>query len=118
MKPLHELDALCAEKVAGWELEIIYFKGTKDIHSVRDKKTAKHIPRYTTDPAAVLGLLEKEAAPGIVSIEMEAAIPQLWRVSLSYRGQGAETDTFDAEAPTFPLAATLALLRAHGVETE
>ena len=121
MKPLHELDALCAEKVAGWThvhmscaesgiSRIVLWGKHPDVFSL--------VPSYTTDPAAVLGLLEKEAAPGIVSIEMEAAIPQLWRVSLSYRGQGAETDTFDAEAPTFALAATLALLKAHGVETE
>jgi hypothetical protein len=126
MKPLHELDALCAEKVAGWrdvmpagyvdpESGTTYYTPTGGTFH---NPFRRQIPSYTTDPAAVLGLLEKEAAPGIVSIEMEAAIPQLWRVSLSYRGQGAETDTFDAEAPTFAKAGVLALLRARGVEVE
>ena len=117
MKPLHELDALCAEKVAGWTyIRLRTPKSTRYVGCPKGICNLLPVPRYTTDPAAVLGLLEKEAAPGIVSIEMEAAIPQLWRVSLSYRGQGAETDTFDAEAPTFALAATLALLKAHGCE--
>ena len=133
-----ELNALCAEKVAGWKWYVLIDDEGKpcscglraDTPQLKKEvergwfkpgKCAKidHIysmPSYCTDPAAVIALLEKEAVPGIVSIEMEAAIPQLWRVSLSYRGQGAETDTFDAEAPTFALAATLALLKAHGCE--
>ena len=116
MKPLHELDALCAEKVAGWTPQIHPLMTMMDGSRVMMTKP----PSYTTDPAAVLGLLDAwlrktQHAHPKGSIE--------W-----YGGRHKYSDEAYVElagmiggniryyAPTFALAATLALLKAHGCE--
>ena len=121
MKPLHELDALCAEKVAGWrdvmpagyvdpESGTTYYTPTGGTFH---NPFRRQIPSYTTDPAAVLGLLEKDHYD--VDIHFSQTC-DLWTVRLLQRFTGK--DSFCGQGDTFALAATLALLKAHGVETE
>ena len=113
MKPLHELDALCAEKVAGIKApEYVVKCNGITISSGPDT------PRYTTDPAAVLGLLEKcrwSANGGLYTGEPKHS--ELYEVEI-HRCPGRPHFTYHGrgEAPTFALAATLALLKAHGCE--
>ena len=116
MKPLHELDALCAERVAGRgdvmpagyvdpESGTTYYTPTGGTFH---NPFRRQIPSYTTDPAAVLGLLEKyDWIAGNHLLDGD------YFCEINY----PESRVIE-RAPTFPLAATLALLRAHGVETE
>ena len=117
MKPLHELDALCAEKVAGYNtvqpnplypdrLAGFECPGSRDMVG---------IPPYTTDPAAVLGLLEKEwywVSDNGGLIPGKAGHEYYIRVGRIGHPEGRAKD------PSFCVDATLALLKAHGVETE
>ena len=131
MKPLHELDALCAEKVAGWrdvmpagyvdpESGTTYYTPTGGTFH---NPFRRQMPSYTTDPAAVLGLLEKEhcvscgrcyqkGPNGMV----DAALPLIWYVDIGETDEDAGKTPHTGMAPTFALAATLALLKAHGCE--
>ena len=116
MKPQHELDALCAEKVAGWrdvmpagyvdpESGTTYYTPTGGTFH---NPFRRQIPSYTTDPAAVLGLLEKyDWIAGNHLLDGD------YFCEINY----PESRIIE-RAPTFALAATLALLKAHGVETE
>ena len=116
MKPLHELDALCAEKVVGWTH---VHMSCAESGSSRMIRWGKHpdvytpiafrpVPSYTTDPAAVLGLLEKyDWIAGNHLLDGD------YFCEINY----PESRIIE-RAPTFALAATLALLKAHGVNTE
>ena len=116
MKPLHELDALCAEKVAGWrdvmpagyvdpESGTTYYTPTGGTFH---NPFRRQIPSYTTDPAAVLGLLEK--CEHGWSLDYNRDMNQ-YTVTVSN-----EDGHYEGTAPTFALAGTLALLKAHGCE--
>lgn len=103
-----ELNALCAEKVAGYNtvqpnplypdrLAGFECPGSRDMVG---------IPSYTTDPAAVLGLLEKyDWIAGNHLLDGD------YFCEINY----PESRIIE-RAPTFALAATLALLKAHGVD--
>lgn len=114
MKPLHELNALCAEKVAGWKHTKrksmvggeIFFDEWREASGVVSRP-----PPYTTDPAAVLGLLEKDHYDVDIHFSQTS---DLWTVRLLQRFTGK--DSFCGQGDTFALAATLALLKAHGCE--
>ena len=123
MKPLHELDALCAEKVAGWgdvmpagyvdpESGTTYYTPTGGTFH---NPFRRQIPSYTTDPAAVLGLLEKEWYWVSDNGAVKWGGGHIYHIRvgrLTVKGEGV------ADHEYFCIAAVLALLRAHGVETE
>ena len=123
-KELRELDAWIAENVFGWHRQ--KFDNGSFRHNLivpqpfRADKYRKHgwhddlksiiesFPKYTTDPAAVLGLLEKyDWIAGNHLLDGD------YFCEINY-----PESRIIVRAPTFALAATLALLKAHGVETE
>ena len=132
MKPLHELDALCAEKVAGcvpcdnWKP----LMHDSQMHIDDSCGHANCIPRsmwppkYSENPAAVLALLEKEGyrCTGNRCGGTAATIVQVTNAHPEKGGpkyfEGRADDSMISADNTFALAATLALLKAHGVETE
>ena len=100
-----ELNALCAEKVAHFKPYAHPFMKFKNGDAVMIQLP----PSYCTDPAAVIELLEKETNWLASSYTTLTGGRIHWaKVGNSYYGEG----------DTFALAATLALLKAHGVETE
>ena len=119
MKPLHELDALCAEKVAGWKWRknLGTAAGYQSVSPMSEAGQTLYgsphecfadAPSYTTDSAAVLGLLEKyDWIAGNHLLDGD------YFCDINY-----PESRIIVRAPTFALAATLALLNAHGVETE
>ena len=117
MKPLHELDALCAEKVAGC-VPCDNWKPFMHDSQMRIDDSCGHAncvprsmwpPKYSENPAAVLSLLEK--------YDWVAGNHLLYGDYGDYFCEINYPESRIIErAPTFALAATLALLKAHGCE--
>ena len=124
MKPLAELDALCAEKVAGFTDIVQLGANPRNLAGTGRDGCRVYIPSYCTDPAAVLGLLEKEGyrCTGNRCGGTAATIVQVTNAHPEKGGpkyfEGRADDSMISADNTFALAATLALLKAHGVETE
>ena len=132
MKPLHELDALCAEKVAGC-VPCDNWKPYMHDSQMRIDDSCGHAncvprsmwpPKYSENPAAVLGLLEKEHCVSCGRCYQKGpngmvcdALPLIWYVDIGETDEDAGKTPHTGMAPTFARAATLALLKAHGVET-
>lgn len=118
-----ELNRQVAEKVDGWE-----FHGSRDAYVGSDVMQA--VPEYSTDPDgerhyedwpfpdycndanAVLPLLEKYE---YIDISRDVEFLGGWTVAISVKREGG---LYHAASPTFPKAAVVALLKAHGVEVE
>jgi hypothetical protein len=79
-------------------------------------------PRYATSADAVLPLMEKECALYRLELaehypaEPQHGIPQQWNVTIIKTEPHGFSHNIYANAPTFALAACIALLRANGVE--
>lgn len=104
-----ELNAAFAEKVAGMEivgLARMWIRSGSNGHAP--------IPHFTTSADAVLPWLEKTAWDAAGGLNAEAVVRCDTRPQVHIR----EDKRFIAQAGTFPLAAVIALLRAHGVEVE
>jgi hypothetical protein len=103
-----QLEAMCAQHVAGW----------RDCHTTAgvacglhpDDKRGEHMPcpRYCSDPAAVIELLEKEGVYIDTQYDHRKWSVCIWLPDTLCRGT----------APTLAKAGVLALLRARGVEVE
>lgn len=99
---LKQLDALVAEKVAGLR------KGVeRDGEWYLENGLGIRLPPYSTSADAVLPLLDKV-------MWMAERTPPAW-CHVAFYGY---TPAVHAEAPTFPLAACLALLRSRGIKVE
>ena len=125
MKPLHELDALCAEHVAGcvpcdnWKL---FMHDNHNGQMLLIDDSCGHTncvprsmwpPKYSENPAAVIALLEKHFTQINRYTDTSWDDGPCWHVTVHVGNLSGSV-----RAPTFALAATLALLKAHGAETE
>lgn len=134
-----ELNAVFAEKVAGWRREPVA-KGNKKVQSHillapntqewglgyrgeyavvwKDGKVGGSIPKFTTSADAVLPWLEKAKSsfPCSSSNGSASLDKGIWAVAVP--APSWDDDAFCGEDKSFAKAAVLALLRAHGVEIE
>lgn len=105
-----QLDALVAEHCAGWQARHIHIKdgvawGVRPPMSLHER-----VPPFSRSADAVLPLLEEHGS--LVADRTHLADDgEEWAVSLRRCGSRAV-------APTFPLAACLALLRAKGIDAQ
>lgn len=107
-----QLNAAFAEQVCGWKWRTFPDGACPEIKHWRDvygNIVSIHWPKYsfTTSADAVLPWLEKRQW---VRVELCAFGEPKWGISVMHGPIGM--------ADTFPRAATIALLRAHGVEVE
>lgn len=112
-----ELSAAVAEKVAGWKKSVCYedervWYWTPPALKEGERGKPVRPPSYATDANAVLPLLQ---AQGMVEVNKmyRENIGWQWEVKVWEDGKGFFPKG-EGEAPTFPRAACLALLRAHG----
>lgn len=106
---LRELDAWIAEHVMGWTI----FKTTDDWHKagsptsrtiqVLDQTPHFDIPKYTTDPAAAMMVLEKCGSENTIAIYF--GTDGVWHVE--HENIYEDRVDFQAKAETLPLAICL-----------
>lgn len=109
-----QIDAAVAEHVAGWRLFGDTGRGYPPSKR-NDGRNKRMIPPFSTSAGCVLPLLEK-----VGMWKAEQFLPfDICRKGQAYRVSVANRHAADfcyADSDSFPLAACIALLRAHGVE--
>ena len=114
-----QLEAMCAQHVAGWtDVQPSGYRDplTRTVYYTETGCTAhnprrRQFPHYCSDPAAVIELLEKD------HYDVEIHFSQgcdMWSVRLLQRFTGK--DSFSGKAESFAEAGVRALLKAHGCE--
>lgn len=112
---LRKIDALVAEKVIGWTIKPGQI-GTS--HSTAGHFIApEDVPEYSTDIAAAWDVVEAWKGDGslceIVLSRCESHVSTGWRARF-----GESEASWEADAPTAPLAICLAALKAKGVDVD
>ena len=119
-----QLEAMCAQHVAGWTdvqpcgyrdpLTRSMWYVVSGIAPGENMRLAP--PRYCSDPAAVIELLEKWTVSDKTFRSFDVTYASKGNYVVFLLGQIG--GPYSAQAPTFAKAGVLALLRARGVEVE
>ena len=109
-----ELNALCAEKVAGYTDIVQLGANPLSLSGTGRHGYRSFIPSYCADPAAVIALLEKEK--GYTARYLAKEKTYIVYITVKRCDDDGEFKDVYGQAPTFAEAGVRALLKAHGCE--